>query len=214
MLDSCRNGDLRSAAAVLKMGLKPNRPLNVRPQAPATRCTHFATLHRACAALHGCALRSLQTSVRGLGGTPRRVCSPRAAAQNAGDTPLVLAVRFGKLELALLLLQHGAKASKGNKARALAMSLHALRRPLGRPRPRIERPAAQMTPSAPATTLLTLQYAFLAGFQEGVTALHEAAKRSYAGAVQVLVRGIPPRQLKEALNAKDAVRRFSAFCPA
>ena len=44
-----------------------------------------------------------------------------------------------------------------------------------------------------------------------MTALHEAAKRSYAGAVQVLVRGIPPRQLKEALNAKDAVR-FTAFC--
>jgi hypothetical protein len=30
MLDACKSGDLRSATAVLKMGLKPNRPLNVR----------------------------------------------------------------------------------------------------------------------------------------------------------------------------------------
>lgn len=49
------------------------------------------------------------------------------------------------------------------------------------------------------------------GAQEGVTALHEAAKRSYAGAVQVLVRGIQPKQLREALNAKDSVRRRAAL---
>lgn len=136
----------------------------------------------------------------------------RAPAQNAGDTPLVLAVRFGKLELALLLLQHGAKAAKGNKARAGALPpSQSLRRPLGRPRRRMKRPAAQMARPVPAAPLLTLQTALFAGSQEGVTALHEAAKRSYAGAVQVLVRGIPPRQLKEALNAKDAVRAASAL---
>ena len=35
----------------------------------------------------------------------------------------MLAVRFGRLELALLLLQSGAKAAKGNSVRAGALAL-------------------------------------------------------------------------------------------
>jgi ankyrin repeat protein len=40
-----------------------------------------------------------------------------------------------------------------------------------------------------------------------VTALHEAAKRPFAGGVQVLLRGIQPKQLREALNARDKLGR-------
>lgn len=138
MLDACKTGDLRSAAAVLKMGFKPNTPMNVRP---LRACVLRLRLRRRAAP---CACACGRSGVSpGLAG-----CSadapPPPAAQSLGDTPLLLAVRFGRLELALLLLQSGAKAGKANKARARRPSRCArAARLAARPGRRIARPAAR-----------------------------------------------------------------------
>jgi ankyrin repeat protein len=118
----------------------------------------------------------------------------------------VLAVRFGRLELALLLLQSGAKAAKGNSVRAGALALP-LRMVCAAP---WQAPAAMSRARPHARAMMRLRAraeawrrVALRPKQEGVTALHEAAKRPFAGGVQVLLRGIQPKQLREALIAHD-----------
>ena len=106
-----------------------------------------------------------------------------------------MAVRHGRLELALELLKLGAKAVKGNKARTGSReeAQSRLRRAL--------RCAVQTLSAHAAAAVLPPRAS-----QAGVTPLHEAAKHAHSGALRVLLRAIPARQLPAVLAAQDMVR--------